>query len=245
MATTAGRAKAFRGMAAGGLIAFGIVVAIAALDGRPSIAVVALFGGLVILSENFQIDLSTNVTISPHLLFVLAAMVALDGRATVLGTALCGAAGGVVLRYLRRRQFAAVAVNVAQFGLSAAAAALAYEALRPRGLPSTVVDLLVPLVYIAVNVALVVPVITRESGLAPMAVWKDIRPVIPLDICFGVLGLLLGRLYIDVGPFAALAVLAPAIVARTVYGLLRDAAQCVYPGGSPVRLHQRAGGLRQ
>ncbi len=210
-------------MGAGGVVALALTVALGALQGFPNLAVLALFGSLVVLSENNQIDLSTNVTISPHLLFVLAATVAFDGHATIVGAALCGAAGGLVLRYVRRRQFAAVAVNVAQFGLSAAAAGLAYETFFHRGLSSIAVDLLVPVVYLVVNIALVMPVICRESGLVASAVWRDLRGAIVLDLCFGVLGLMLGRLYVDVGPLAALAVLAPAVIARAVYGLLRDA----------------------
>ncbi|MGH9077862.1 MAG: putative bifunctional diguanylate cyclase/phosphodiesterase [Acidimicrobiales bacterium] len=213
-------ATRFRTLALGGLVLLAGTSVAAGFEGLPSPVVLAIFASLAIWAENNQVDLSTNVTVSPHVLLVSAAIVAFDGHGAILGAAACGAAGGLVVAHLRRHKFAVAAYNTAQFGLSAAAAAGAYQLLLVGTYPAIAGYLLVPVAYVCANAVLVLAGVSWESGLPVAAVWRDIRPVLPLDLVFGILGVLLGRLYVEVSPLAAVGVLAPAVLALAVYQLL-------------------------
>jgi len=189
----------------------------------PNIAVVSLFAALAFFAENAQVDLPTSITISPHVLLVLATLTSLDGHGALLGTTICGAAGGIVVRFLRRRYFAIVIFNIAQFGLAAAAASGTAWLCAHNGVPSLQTYLIAPLAYVAVNSSLCVVGAMTDSGMSGRELWLDVRSTIPIDLLMGIAGVLLGRLYVEVSPLATFAIIAPAIVARSALGYVVNA----------------------
>src|ERR1700691_2541481 len=57
----------------------------------PNWTIVVLFGGLVIVAENLSLRFPTPITISPQVIFVMAAIVALNkGGGTTLGATIVG-----------------------------------------------------------------------------------------------------------------------------------------------------------
>jgi diguanylate cyclase (GGDEF)-like protein len=196
----------------------GLAVALAArAPAAPNLVVVALFGSVLILAENAAVVLPSTLRVSPSVLLVLAAIAAFDGRAATLGALAVGAAGPLVLSHLRRKRFAVVAFNCAQYALAAAAAAGVHEALRSAGDPAIVAVVASALTFAAVNIALVTPAAMAESGASVGSLWADMVPTIPSFVAFGLLGALLGRLYVARGAGAALGVLSVAVIARSVF----------------------------
>ena len=193
--------------------------------GRPNLAVVVLFGAVMILGENAAVVLPSTLRVSPSILLVLAAISAFDGHGTTVGALLVGAAGPLVLSHLHRRRFAVVAFNCSQYALSAVAAAGVHERLRAGGAPAVAAAVVAALIFALVNIALVLPSAMAESGAPARSLLADMLPALPNYVGFGLLGALLGRLYVDAGAAAAVAVLALAIIARSVFGAVVRARQ--------------------
>jgi hypothetical protein len=101
--------------------------------------------------------------------------------------------------------------------LSAAAAGFVYGWLRPRSAGWLAAFVAAGLVYAAVNVALVLPGIVADTGARPADVWADMAPALPNYLAFGLLGVLIGGVYDQLGAFALVLLVAPVAIARTTY----------------------------
>jgi diguanylate cyclase (GGDEF)-like protein len=180
-----------------------------------------IFSVFVIISENVGIRFPTPVALSPQLVLVMAAIVAFGHRGAVLGALIVGASGGLLLDAVRSRRFVLVAFNVGQTGLSAAAAAVCYTLLRQPHAPTAVTLVQYGLTtgtYVAVNVALAVPVAAVKSATPLRDVWADVRVSELCDLFFGLAGLLLGAFYVSHRSYVAILVLVGvAVVAQMVY----------------------------
>ena len=184
---------------------------------RPDIGVILLFGGFSIVAENAAVVMPSSVRISPASMFALAAIAAFDGHGTVVGAIVVGAMGGLIGRHLRRRRWSVVTFNCSQYALCAAGAAACYQSLLAVGAGTVLAATAASAVFAAVNTGLVIPAVALESGDSCQRVWADLRPTLPNYLAFGLLGVLLGRLYIEVSPVAVLAILTPAVIARSAF----------------------------
>ncbi|MDQ2728271.1 MAG: bifunctional diguanylate cyclase/phosphodiesterase [Actinomycetota bacterium] len=182
----------------------------------PDWMAVGLFAALVMASENLSLVLPSRVTLSPQLILVMAAVTALDRHGVVLGSLLIGAAGSLVIRAFRSRRYGPILFNLGQMALSAGTAAMVYGALSRVGTPPVATYGATVFSYTLVNFALVVTAATFRLGTTLRSLWIDMRVSALNDFVFGILGLLLGRLYLAVGPLALVAVLAPMVATRTV-----------------------------
>ena len=179
--------------------------------------VVALFAALVVASENLALHFPSQVAISPQLILIMAAIVALPPDGRVGGALLIGASGGLVWRSFRRRRYLVIAFNVAQFALAAGAGAGAYQVFARAGAPTPTRYAATVVAYMAVNTSLVMAGVAFKTGQPVRAIWSEVRASVVTDLVFGVLGLLLGRFYRAAGPVALLAIVGPAVIARTVF----------------------------
>jgi diguanylate cyclase (GGDEF)-like protein len=191
---------------------------VARATATPNLVVIAIFGSVLVLAENAAVVLPSTLRISPSVFLVLAAISAFGGRAATLGALAVGAVGPLVVSHLRHHRFAVVAFNCAQYALAAVAAAGVHEALRTAGSPAVVAVIASALTFASVNIALVTPAAIAESGAPIASLWADMVPTIPAFIAFGLLGALLGHLYVAQGAGAALGVLSVAVIARSVFG---------------------------
>ena len=201
-----------------------VVAAGGPLAARPNLVAVAVFSALVIWAENVFVKLPSDTSVSPSFMVVMASIAAFDGQGTVVGAAIVGACGGLVLVLLQRRRFAAMAINCAQFALSAVAAAAAYEAVREVHTLAGV--LAAGAAFAVVNVVLILPAVVFEHGARPAEVWADMRPALPNYLAFGLLGTLVGQLYSTLGWVAVVLLMTPVVIARKAflaYMELRDA----------------------
>jgi diguanylate cyclase (GGDEF)-like protein len=210
---------AFRQLTAlvAGMAAVVFLVAAFMARQRPEIGVILLFGGFSVVAENAAVVMPSSVRISPASMFALAAIAAFDGRGTVVGAIVVGAMGGLIGRHLRRRRWSVVTYNCSQYALCAAGAAACYQSLLAAGVGTVLAATAASAVFAAVNTGLVIPAVALESGDSCQRVWADLRPTLPNYLAFGLLGVLLGRLYIEVSPVAVVAILTPAVIARSAF----------------------------
>lgn len=181
---------------------------------------VVVFGAMVAVAENVRIDFPGPVTVSTQLLVTLAAVVAFDMRGTVAGATLVGACGGLLVDHARRRRAALLASNIGQFALSAGAAAAVYQLIATShiGMARPIATYPVTAAsYLVVNSLLVFVGVRVKSGLSLPAFWEEVHRSVVIDLVFGLLGMLLGRLYLVEGPLTVLVGLAVAITAHTVF----------------------------
>jgi diguanylate cyclase (GGDEF)-like protein len=193
------------------------VAAVLSAHDRPDLGVLLLFGGFSVLAENAAVVMPSSVRISPSSMFLLAAIAAFNGRATTVGALAVGVLCGLVVRHLRRHRWTVVAFNCSQYALSAAGAAACYLWLSRVHAPIVVVAAGASATFVLINAGLVIPASALESGDSRGRVWADVRPTLTTYFAFGFIGTLLGRLYVDVSPLAVIAIITPAVIARSAF----------------------------
>jgi diguanylate cyclase (GGDEF)-like protein len=182
---------------------------------RPELGPLALFAGLLIWAENAAVLLPNNARVSPSFMVVMASIAAFQGRGGVLGAALVGSCGGLILEHFQRRKFRIVMFNCAQYVWAGAAGALAYESL-PDSIHMVFPVAAAAVSFAAVNVLLVLPGVASDAKSTMRVVWADMAPALPNYLIFGLLGTLIGQLYTWLGPISVLILISPLVVARTV-----------------------------
>jgi hypothetical protein len=206
---------------------FAALATAALAGGRPPWTFVLLFAGLVFATENASVILPSAVTISAGFMLEIAAVTVLadsSGTSTVfLAGLLVGAAEGLRVKFIRDRRVGLVAFNTSQFALSAGAAALAFCG-ADSFLHASVVfaPCAAVLAYAVVNLGLLLPYGKLMYGRSPRSTWVDIRPALPNFVAFGLLGMLVGRMYLELGPLSLPLILVPAAIARATFSSYLD-----------------------
>jgi diguanylate cyclase (GGDEF)-like protein len=219
-----GRIKAAMGnpvqLACGSLVA-ALAVAGAALvvsgSHLPAVEPVVLFAALSIAAENLALRHPARATVSPQMIMVLAAVVALGGRGEVLGAMAVGATGGLVLTELRRRHWASIAFNIGQLALCAAGAAVVFHLLTTADVPSFVKYPATVVTLLTGNAVFVLQwAATRPGPLRPN-LGRELRSTFGHCFVLGLVGMLIGDLYLHAGSWTLVAIIGPVVVARTVF----------------------------
>lgn len=202
----------------------GAVALVAALDGgSPSWLVVAAFGAMVVIAENFDVLIhragAGGTSLTPGFMLTMAAIAVLgDEPSTILGAALVGACEGLYLPQVRRREIGSVSFNCGQFALSSAAAALAFTAFDADGGWNLVGSALVAAIaYGIVNVSFVLPHVAMKHGEKARVIWADMRPALPNYLSWGLLGLLVGLVCAELGPLAIVLLAIPMLIGRWTF----------------------------
>lgn len=184
---------------------------------------VAVFAALFFAAENSGVLLSHAVAASPSDLVMIAAVSAFANSGAshagvVVAAGIVGVSGGFAIESLRARRFDAFAASALQYGLSGAAAAVAF-ATFDRG-PSTgwivLAGAAATAVFTALNVVSTLAWSVVRRGQPFAVVWPDIRVALPSAAGLGMLGVLTGRLY-AMGPLALTLLVAPLVVGRWTY----------------------------
>lgn len=203
------------------------LAAAAVAGGHPRWTFVLLFGGLVFAIENAAVMMPSSITISAGFMLEIAGVTALaDSSATatvVVAALVIGSAEGLRVKFVRDRRFGLVAFNTSQFALSTGAAALAFCGVDAMLHGSVVfAPFAAVFAYAVVNIGLLVPYGQLRYNRTPRETWSDIRPALPNFVAFGLLGMLVGRMYLDLGPLALPLILVPAAIARATFSSYLD-----------------------
>jgi len=154
-------------------------------------------------------------------MLAMVAIVAFGRESEFLGPVLVAAAGSLYLPQIRNQEWAKVAFNLSNFGLSTLAAAAVHTSLPFDTADSVGLELLaaIPtaLTYSTINSALLMPAVAMvtERPVREVAreMWLGDLQILP----FAMLGGLLGRLYVDLGAWVVPLFVAPILIARQAF----------------------------
>lgn len=204
-----------------GLAAFALAAVLATEQPLPALLPLLLLGGLFAFAENQVVVLPDQSSTSGSFMLCMAAVVVFSDSSSLLGPLLVGMCGGLYLPHLRKGDIARCMFNVGNFGLTAFAAALVFNAIAPAvnattgelfvaSLPAALAADISNFVFVAVVLAIMSPSQLKDA----------IRGVWHLDwqlFAFGLLGAFLGMLYLDYGAVMVPLFVVPILVARQAF----------------------------
>ena len=208
----------------------GLLVVLLARSGQSApIDQLLVLGLLFAIAENRSVELPNRSSLSASLMIAMTAVVLFRTSAPLLGPLLVGLCGGLYLPHLRVRDWRKVIFNAANFGLSSLGAAVLFGAVTSSEAgPLYLLGASVPtaLFYALLNSAFLVPAMMLLSGRTfsdvGQEMWVSDIQILP----FGLLGLLLGELYLDLGLWVVPLFVTPIFIARQAFAsylAMRDA----------------------
>ncbi len=211
-----------RGFSALVFAAAGVAAAVLARsEGMPPVWPLVIFGALVLFSQHRAVILPNGVSISSNFMVTMTLVVVFSAHSSLLGPLLLGMLGGVYAPDFRRRRWPWIPFNAGVLGLALLAAAAAYQVL-PRSLttslPLAMVGAVVPAALIAgVSSILITVSYAIEGGVSLREKFAELMSGNAQLLVFAEMGLLLGRLYLDLGPAVMLLIIVPILIAREMF----------------------------
>jgi HD domain len=204
---------------------FGVAVCAALIlarsEGLPEIGAVIVLGALVALTAQLPVILRDGVFVSPGLMVCIAAIVIFRDQHSLLGAILVCSLVGIRLGRVSRHTWGWLPFNAGLSALAFLAAALVYGVLPPAtsGSPmySVIVVLPVAVVYLSVVWTLLLLSYVVEGASSWREVLVELLPTGVEVLPFAVLGFLLGRLYLALGPAVMLLIIVPILIAREMF----------------------------
>ncbi|MBM3693246.1 MAG: hypothetical protein FJW77_08155, partial [Actinobacteria bacterium] len=208
----------------------GLLIVFFARSGqRAPVEQLVVLGLLFAVAENRSVELPNRSSLSASLMIAMTAVVLFRTTAPLLGPLAVGLFGGLYLPHVRARDWRKVIFNAANFGLSSLGAAVLFGAVTgPEAGPLILLGASVPtaLFYALLNSAFLVPAMMLLSGRTfsdvGQEMWVSDIQILP----FGLLGLLLGELYLDLGLWVVPLFVTPIFIARQAFAsylAMRDA----------------------
>lgn len=198
-----------------------LAVVLGVVGPLPALLPILLLGGLYALAENRDVVLPNGSSVSAGFMLAMASVVYFRETAPLLGPLLVGACGCLFLPHLRKREWAKVFTNGAIFALSSFAAAAVFL-LIPRPATSEIggqlfAALPIGLTFSLVNFALLVPVVAAVNKISHSNAAKDLWLGDLQIYPFALLGVLLGRMYLDSDFWVVPLFVAPIFIARQAF----------------------------
>jgi hypothetical protein len=211
-----------RWFAAGaGIAASAVAVALAFAQPLPPLAPLCIFAALVLFSEHRAVTLPTGLLVTPGFMVTMAAIVVFREHGAFMGPLVIGMASALYLPHLRRRAYGWVVFNAGVVGLATIGAAAAYQAV-PQAvvdeLPLALAGVIAPaLAFVAIEWCLLTASYALDHTRRIREVWSELGHLTVQVGSFGVLGVFLGRLYLDVGAATVVLFVVPILVAREMF----------------------------
>jgi len=198
-----------------------LAAVLAGIGPVPDPLIVLLLGGLYALAENRDVVLPNGSSVSAGFMLAMASVIVFRDSSPLLGPLLVGACGCLFVPHLRKREWAKIATNAAIFALSSFSAAAVYRVIPGEATDRVVGQLFaalpIGLTFSLVNFILLVPVVAAVNRIdrtdAAKELWLGDLQIYP----FALLGVVLGRLYLDVGLWVVPLFIAPIFIARQAF----------------------------
>jgi hypothetical protein len=199
---------------------------------EPDMSALVILGLLCAFAANTSVVLPNDSAVSASFMLAIASIVVFQGDAELFGPLVVGMAGGIYLPHIREREWRKSLFNVGSLGLSALSAAAVFS-LVPESVVAGIGGQLLAaipagLTYSLVNFLLLTCAfsLNDERPLRDVAdeLWLGDLQIFP----FALIGVLLGRLYVDLGAWVIPLFVAPILIARqtfAAYLALREAQQ--------------------
>jgi hypothetical protein len=187
----------------------------------PNVAALAILGVLCAFAANTSVVLPNDSAMSASFMLAVSSIVVFHEDAYLLGPLLVGIAGGMYFPHIREREWRKVSFNAGSLGLAALAAAGVYAIVPDDVLESVPGQLAaaIPtaLTYSLVNFVLLTFALAlhekRPVNEVAEELWLGDLQIYP----FALMGVLLGRLYVDVGAWIIPLFVAPILIARQAF----------------------------
>ncbi len=198
-----------------------VAAAAAFLTGWPSPGALALLGALALFSAQRDVLLPNGISLSPGLMICMAAVVVFHDEPSWLGPLLVGAAAAVYFPSFTKSSWGWIPFNATLSGLAYFAAGATFRLFPASAdLPTwQLVVAAVPCVVASLAVAWSLLLLSYiVEGARP---WREVLgELLPTgrdSVPFAIVGFLLGRLYLGLGPAVLLLVIVPILIAREVF----------------------------
>ena len=202
-------------------VAVGAALFLARREGLPSAGALAVFAGLVLLSAQMLVRLRDGVLLSPGLGVCMAAIVVFRDEHSLLGAMLVCSLLAVRPSYFSKASWGWLPFNAGLSALSFLAAALVYGTLPSATTGSALYFVLTAIpaafAYMLVAWALLLLSYVVEGTSSWREVLGGLLPSGAEVLPFAVLGFLLGRLYLSLGPAVMLLIIVPILIAREMF----------------------------
>lgn len=204
-----------------GVAVVAVASALAISSTQPAWAVVIVFALLVILAENLGVPLVAGSNISAGFMLLIAAALVFREQSSPLGALLVGMCGGIYYMDIRERDWRRFVFNVANFGFATLAAYGAFLLFPQAALDD--VGLLVlasvgaAVAFFLVNDSLVATVVSLAHRRPAREVIRELLSSSLQSYPFALLGVFLGRLYLDLGLVVVPLFVTPILIARQTF----------------------------
>jgi hypothetical protein len=203
------------------VLAFGTGAYLAVTGPVPNAPALVIFGVLCAFAANTSVVLPNDSAMSASFMLAISSIVVFHPDASLLGPLVVGTAGGIYLPHIREREWRKFLFNAGSLGISALAAAAVYSIVPANVLESVAGQLAaaIPtaLTYSLVNFVLLTFALSlhdsRPVNEVAEELWLGDLQIYP----FALMGILLGRLYVDVGAWVIPLFVAPILIARQAF----------------------------
>ena len=182
-----------------------------------------VFGALAMAAEHFAVVMPNNASASVSVMICLAAVVVFRVDAPLLGPLLVGMASGLYIPHLLQRDWLRLGLNIGMFGVATLAAAATYDAFVTSSTPPIGLGIAAAVfaasAYWAVNVAVLSVAMAFRRGTSFKAEVFDVWGWAEIEIVvFAILGLFMGRMYVELGAWSLALFVGPVLIARQAFG---------------------------
>src|SRR4051812_41869780 len=188
--------------------------------GAPQATQVLLFATLVVFARHRSVNLRADVQVYPTTMILMAAVVVFASHGPIIGAVIVGMCAAVYLPSFTRASWGWIPLNVGIQGLAAAAAVVSYSALT-SSLQSFGVALLAigaaTAAFFVIEQSLLLGSFLVESNRIPRDLLASEPRYILELLPFVVLGFVLGRMYLSLGPAVMLLIIVPILIAREMF----------------------------
>ncbi len=177
---------------------------------------IALLGSLVVFSTHRHVTLPNGAFVSPGLMVCVAGIVVSAHEGSYLGPLLLGLLSGLNVQSMRRTAWGWIPFNAGVSALALGAAQVAFMALPDsvsEELPAAFVAVAaLAAVYVGIAWALVALSYVFETRKVSREAFGGLGPLIVHVAPFSLLGFLLGRLYLALGPSVLVLIIVPILI---------------------------------
>ena len=197
------------------------MVVLAVREGLPPAAALVSFSIVVVFSGHRRVSFLNGVSLSPSFLVDMAAVVVFTHGHSLAGCILIGMLSALYFPNFTRQTWAWFPFNAGIYGLSMLAGGALFEQLPVHGreiMPTAIVgDMSFAIAFVVVSGSLLVLSYVVELGRVERGVLAGIRSMFGQVVPFALLGGLLGRLYLALGPAVMLLIIVPILIAREMF----------------------------
>jgi hypothetical protein len=199
----------------------GAMVALAIYEGLPPAAALIAFSIVVVFSAQRRVTFPSGVSVTPAFMVSMAAIVVFVSYHSLAACILVGLLSDLYLPNVTRKSWGWIPFNSGMIGLAMLAGGAAYAHLPEHArevMPAAIIGAIpVALICVMVSGSLLVLSYLVETGHVERDVLIGIRSSFAEVVPFALLGFLLGRLYLALGPSVMLLIIVPILIAREMF----------------------------